>query len=147
MRRDLVAACGFFVSACKLLVAARTRDLAPRAGIEPGPPALGARSLTHWTTRGVPAIDILTRIALGLSLGLLQSMALSSLCPFVKRPTLYWAHAFHFKCISRYYITCCSSCWCCDKRVFSLILFSNWISQEYKKDIDFSYLLYTPASY
>ena len=30
------------------------RDLVPRPGIEPGPPALGAQSLTHWTTREVP---------------------------------------------------------------------------------------------
>ena len=28
--------------------------LAPRPGIEPMPPALGARSLNHWTTREVP---------------------------------------------------------------------------------------------
>ena len=25
-------------------------DLAPRPGTEPGPPALGERSLSHWTT-------------------------------------------------------------------------------------------------
>ena len=30
------------------------RDLVPRPGIEPRPPALGARSLTHWTTKKVP---------------------------------------------------------------------------------------------
>ena len=29
------------------------RDLVPRPGIEPGPPALGAQSLSHWTTREV----------------------------------------------------------------------------------------------
>ena len=29
-------------------------DLVPRPGIEPGPPALGAWSLNHWTTRDVP---------------------------------------------------------------------------------------------
>ena len=29
-------------------------DLVPRPGIEPRPPALGARSLSHWTTREVP---------------------------------------------------------------------------------------------
>ena len=28
-------------------------DLVPWPGIEPGPPALGARSLSHWTTREV----------------------------------------------------------------------------------------------
>ena len=36
------------------LVAACLWDLVPRPGIEPGPPALGAQSLTHWTTREVP---------------------------------------------------------------------------------------------
>ena len=29
-------------------------DLVPGPGIEPVPPALGAQSLTHWTTREVP---------------------------------------------------------------------------------------------
>ena len=29
------------------------QDLVPQPGIEPGPPALGAWSLTHWTTREV----------------------------------------------------------------------------------------------
>ena len=32
------------------------QDLAPRAGIEPGPPALGVWSLSHWTTREVPSV-------------------------------------------------------------------------------------------
>ena len=50
----LVAARGIFVVACELLVAACMWDLVPRLGIEPGPPALGAQSLTHWTTREVP---------------------------------------------------------------------------------------------
>ena len=35
-------------------VAACVWSLVPRPGIEPGPPALGAWSLTHWTTREVP---------------------------------------------------------------------------------------------
>ena len=30
--------------------------LVPRPGIEPVPPALGAQSLNHWTTREVPAV-------------------------------------------------------------------------------------------
>ena len=34
-------------------------DLVPRPGIEPGPPALGAQSLSHWTTREVPKINFL----------------------------------------------------------------------------------------
>ena len=29
-------------------------DLVPQPEIEPGPPAMGAQSLTHWTTREVP---------------------------------------------------------------------------------------------
>ena len=46
--------CLFLVAACKLLVAACMRNLVPRPGIEPAPLALGAWSLTHWTTREVP---------------------------------------------------------------------------------------------
>ena len=34
------------------------QDLAPRPGIEPGPPALGAQSSSHWTTREVPELLI-----------------------------------------------------------------------------------------
>ena len=44
------------VAACELLVEACMQDLAPRPGIEPGPPALGVQSLTHWTTREVPGV-------------------------------------------------------------------------------------------
>ncbi|KAM9093683.1 glutathione-specific gamma-glutamylcyclotransferase 1 isoform 1-T1 [Megaptera novaeangliae] len=44
----------FLVVACGLLVAACMRDLVPQPGIETRPPALGVRSLTHWTTREVP---------------------------------------------------------------------------------------------
>ena len=29
-------------------------DLVPQPGMEPGPPALGAQSLSLWTTREVP---------------------------------------------------------------------------------------------
>ena len=35
-------------------------DLAPCPGIEPRPPALGAQSLSHWTTREVPGGLFLT---------------------------------------------------------------------------------------
>ena len=35
-------------------------DLAPCLGIEPRPPALGAQSLSHWTTREVPSCEILS---------------------------------------------------------------------------------------
>ena len=47
------------VAACGLLVAAGMRDLVPQPGIEPGPPALGARSLNCWTTREVPIGSVL----------------------------------------------------------------------------------------
>ena len=45
---SLVAACGLLSWGMQL------RDLVPPPGIEPGPPALGAQSLTDWTTREVP---------------------------------------------------------------------------------------------
>ena len=65
----LVSACGIFIAACRILCcsmwhlqlwhvdflfAACMWDLVLRPGIEPGPPALEGRSLTHWTTREVP---------------------------------------------------------------------------------------------
>ena len=40
-----------------VLVAVCMWDLVPQPGIEPWPPALGARSLTHWTTREVPGVS------------------------------------------------------------------------------------------
>ena len=33
-------------------------DLVPWWGIEPGPPGLGVRSLSHWTTREVPPYEL-----------------------------------------------------------------------------------------
>ena len=54
-RNSLVAACGLLVAAC-------TCDLVPWPGIEPGPPALGAQSLTHWTTREVPELQFQTEV-------------------------------------------------------------------------------------
>ena len=36
-------------------------DLVPQPGMEPGPPDLGAWSLSHWTTREVPLGFCLTR--------------------------------------------------------------------------------------
>ena len=44
-----------------VLVAAFMWDLVPRPRIEPGPPALGAWSLNHWTTREVPVIWFLKK--------------------------------------------------------------------------------------
>ena len=54
--RVLVAAHRIIVAACELLVVACMRDLVPQPGMEPRPPALGTRSLTHWTAREVPLI-------------------------------------------------------------------------------------------
>ena len=54
LRWVLVVAHLIFVAACELLVVACMRDLVSRPGIKPGPPALGAWSLTRWTTREVP---------------------------------------------------------------------------------------------
>ena len=51
----LVVDCEFFSCSMQTL-SCGMRDLVPRPGIKPGPPALGARSLSHWTTREVPRI-------------------------------------------------------------------------------------------
>ena len=54
--RTFVVASGiFFVFTCgKRTLSCGMWDLVPWPGIEPRPPALGARSLSHWTTREVP---------------------------------------------------------------------------------------------
>ena len=39
--------------ACKLFLSHGMWDLVPWPGMEPGPPALGVQSLSHWTTRDV----------------------------------------------------------------------------------------------
>ena len=51
----LVAACGIFDLCCgRRTLSCNMWDLVPWPGIEPGPSALGAQSLSHWTTREVP---------------------------------------------------------------------------------------------
>ena len=50
--------CQVLVAACELLVEARTWYLVPQPGIEPGSPALGVWSLTHWITREVPSCSL-----------------------------------------------------------------------------------------
>ena len=51
-----------FVYLAGSLAAARMWDLVSRPGIKPGPPALGARRLRHWTAREVPQLPFLTRL-------------------------------------------------------------------------------------
>ena len=46
----------YFFRLYQVLVVACMWDLVSWPGIEPGPPALGARTLTHWTTREVPGL-------------------------------------------------------------------------------------------
>ena len=58
---------GSLVAAFGLLVAARMQDLVPRPGIKPGPPALGVRSLTHWTTREVPVFFLMITVLTGVT--------------------------------------------------------------------------------
>ena len=54
-------------------------DLVPWSGMEPGPLALGAQSLSHWTTRGVPQ-GRSPSIALGYAPLLYIAMLPSFLC-------------------------------------------------------------------
>ena len=49
-----------FIYLAALGLSCGTWDLVPWAGIKPQPPALGARSLTHWTPREVPPPPTLT---------------------------------------------------------------------------------------
>ena len=59
-----VAARGIFVAMCGIFSCGKRAlscwmQLAPWPGIEPRPPALGAWSLNHWTTREVPVFSLL----------------------------------------------------------------------------------------
>ena len=54
LHQVLVAACRVFDLRCGLqTLRCGTWDLVPLSGIEPRPPALGSRSLSHWATREV----------------------------------------------------------------------------------------------
>ena len=78
LRRVLVAACRIFTAGCGIflvaaywLLSCRMRtpscgmwDLVPRPGSEPKPPALAARSPSHWTTREVPLWYILIEVCI-----------------------------------------------------------------------------------
>ena len=49
--------CGMWTLCCGLWIhSCDTWDLVPWPGIEPGPPALGVWSLSHWTTREIPSL-------------------------------------------------------------------------------------------
>ena len=54
-----IVMCGAFPLKQSLSFSCSTWDLVPCPGMEPGPPALGAWSLSHWTTRK-PSVCILT---------------------------------------------------------------------------------------
>ena len=54
--RVLVAALGIFVAACGIFLVAACGLLVEACRVEPRPPALGAWSLNHWTTREFPMI-------------------------------------------------------------------------------------------
>ena len=57
--------CFFFSLACKIF-SCSLWDIVPRTGMEPGPPGLGAWSLSHWTTREVPCPGFCTWWGTGL---------------------------------------------------------------------------------
>ena len=64
--------CGILVLACKLLVAACGIQF-PDQGSNLGSPALGAQSLSHWTTREVPFLLFLYSNPLGYSFPFLST--------------------------------------------------------------------------
>ena len=60
--RILIGACRIFDFHCGMLtLSCGMWNLVFWPGIEPGPPALGARSLSHWTTREVAVLTILIK--------------------------------------------------------------------------------------
>ena len=56
LHRALVAHAGS-LSCITQILGCSMRNLIPWPGIEPGPPAFGTRSLSHWTTREVPEVE------------------------------------------------------------------------------------------
>ena len=56
-------------------------DLAPRPGIEPGPPALGAQGLSHWTTRELPLTFFKIKNTNGWQIAL-KNLSIETLIPF-----------------------------------------------------------------
>ena len=58
--QDLFLSCGVRTLSCGM------RDLVPQPGVEPGPPALGAQSLTYWTTPEVPVVTFYSLIGRGI---------------------------------------------------------------------------------
>ena len=67
-RLVLVVGRQFFVAACVIFSCGMRTfswgmwNLVPWPGMEPGPPALGAQSLSHWTTREVPVVSFYLQV-------------------------------------------------------------------------------------
>ena len=79
------------VAACRLLVAACMQDLVPWPGIEPRPPALGAWSLTHKTTKEVPSVLFQSTLTEDLDLPLcLHPFPIAAATNYHKRNDLKW---------------------------------------------------------
>ena len=55
-----------FTNLAVLGLSCGTQDLVPCPGIQPRPPALGAWSLSHWTTKEVPTVFILNYVLTGI---------------------------------------------------------------------------------
>ena len=73
-------------------------DLVPRPGIKPSPPALGTRSLSHWTRREAPQI-LLRDFRVGSSAGRTLTSDVCGLASFMmaKSKCLFFFYYFFFK--------------------------------------------------
>ena len=75
----LIAGSSVFVELCGIFSCSRETlsyemlDLVPWPGIEPQPPALGVRSLSHWTTREVPCYLLLPTKKMSLTIWLYKN--------------------------------------------------------------------------
>ena len=97
-----------FTAACRLFRCSRW-DLGPWSGIEPGLPALGAWSLSHWTTRVVPKFSVLCTLSIYIEkeiprrVSIFNGHCVTSPCPMNKlRETIriYKDYSEHSKCPS-----------------------------------------------
>ena len=74
------------------------RDLVPRPGIDPGPPALGAWHRSHWTTREVPRLDFWAVRSLGCGRDVLVGVHFPGSC----FPSTRGERAAHSRCVCRW---------------------------------------------
>ena len=120
-----IFSCGLWTPICSMW------DLVLWPGMEPGPPALGARSLSHWTTSEFPLIVDLICVTLMISAATLSSWAS---WPFV---CLLWKDVYWFLCPFFSQVICFSDTELCVLCTFSILTlyqtYDSWILFSFQR--------------